>query len=148
MYHSIIIEESLKNPQVLKNYKILRTKFESKETPSDVDWHLHIVEIFDPERAIKEIQNVMLSDKPYYFHIYDEGKKLIVIFKNKIFNLDPNNKKGWEEARAYGAERLNIPMEQLDFYPSRISEEEGWFYRYGSLFNIIISKIKGIIKAI
>lgn len=124
MYHSIIIEESLEKPEVLRNFKILRTKFSAEE-----NWHLHIVEIPKPEKAIKEIQEVMIIDRPYYFHIYNEGHALIVIFKDKIFRLNPNDESTWKEARVYGAAKLNIPPEQLDFYPKRISEEDVWYNR-------------------
>ena len=82
MYHAIIIEESLKNPQVLKKYNILRTKFSPK-----VNWHEHIIEIIGPvEKFIEDIQQAMVDGKPYYFHIYDEGKTLIVVFKEKVFH--------------------------------------------------------------
>lgn len=123
MYHSITIEESLRSPKVLDNYKILRTKFSEKK-----NWHLHIVKIPEPiERAIKEIQEAMVKNKPYYFHIYDEGKNLIVVFKEEIFRLDPADKSTWQEARAYGASKLNIPTDELNFYPTKISEEEEWY---------------------
>jgi len=122
MYHSIIIEESLKTSKVLEGYKTLRTKFSSKQ-----NWHLHIVEITEPEKAIKEIQEAMVIDKPFYFHIYNEGKTLIVIFKDKVFHLNPNDQSTWQEARTFGARKLNIPVEQLDFYPTRISEEDDWY---------------------
>jgi hypothetical protein len=124
MYHSIIIEESLKNSEVLENYKILRTKFSAEQ-----NWHLHIVEIPEPEEAIKEVKEAMVTDKPYYFHIYNEGKTLIVVFKDKVFHLNPNDKSTWEEARVYGASKLNIPPEQLNFYPTKISEEDIWYNR-------------------
>ncbi len=125
MYHSIIIEESLRNPKVLENYKILRTKFSPKE-----NWHLHVVEIPEPlDKTIKEIQEVIVSNRPYYFHIYDGGETLIVVFKDKTFYLNPSDKLTWKEARAYGAQKLNISEEQLDFYPSKISEEDDWFNR-------------------
>ena len=125
MYHSIIIEESLENPEILKNYEILRTKFAPKE-----NCHLHIVEIPEPlEKTIKEVQEAMVADKPYYFHIYDEGKTLIVIFKDKVFHLNPNDEPTWREAREYGAKKLNIPSEELDFYPRKISEEDNWYNR-------------------
>ena len=124
MYHSIIIEESLENPKVLENYKILRTKFSPEK-----NWHLHIVEIPEPEKAIKEIQEAMMTDKPYYFHIYNEGKALIIVFNDKVFYLNPNDQLTWKEARAFGARKLNIPSEQLDFYPTRISEEDSWYNR-------------------
>ena len=122
MYHSIIIEESLKNPKALENYKILRMKFSPEE-----NWHLHIVEISDPERAIKEIQEAMVADRPYYFHIYNERGTLIVVFKDKVFHLNPNDETTWREAREYGAVKLNIPAEQLDFFPRKLSEENIWY---------------------
>lgn len=125
MYHSIIIEESLENSEILKNYTILKTKFKPEE-----NWHLHIVEIPEPiEKAIKEIQEVMVTDEPYYFHIYNEGKTLIVIFKDKVFHLNPNDESTWQEARGYGAKKLNIPSEELDFFPRKISEEDNWYNR-------------------
>lgn len=125
MYRSIIIEESLKNSKVLENYKILRTKFSA-----EASWHLHVVEISEPlEEAIKEIQKAMVDNKPYYFHIYDEGKTLIIVFKDKVFYLNPIDKSTWQEAREYGVVKLNIPAEELDFYPSKISEEDDWYNR-------------------
>ncbi len=129
MYHLIVIEESLEDPKILENYKILRTKFEPAEGPDNIDWHLHIVEIPEPEKTIKEFRAAIVSDKSYYFHIYDEGSTLIIAFKDKVFHLDPNDKLTWEDARIFGASKLNIPAEQLDFYPSRISEEDDWFNR-------------------
>jgi len=127
MYHSIIIEESLENSKVLENYKILRTKFEPAERPDDINWHLHIIEILELEKAIKEFQAAMVSNKPYYFHIYDEGSTLVVVFKDKVFHLNPNDQSTWKDARTFGASKLGIPPKQLDFYPSRISEEDNWF---------------------
>lgn len=125
MYHSIIIEESLERPGVLKNYKILRTKFEVEE-----NWHLHIVEIPEPvEKAIKEIQKAMVVSQPYYFHIYDEGKILIVIFKDKVFSLNPNDESTWQEAREYGGEKLKISSKELNFFPTKISKEDNWYNR-------------------
>lgn len=124
-YHSIIIEESLRNPKVFKKYKILRTKFSVEK-----NWHLHIVEIPEPiEETIKKIQKAMLPDKPYYFHIYNQGKTLIVVFKDKVFHLNPSDQSTWREAREYGASQLNIPAEELNFYPSKISEEEDWYIK-------------------
>ena len=123
MMHAIIIEESLANKDILKKHKILRTKF----LPEPTNWHLNVVEIYGAiDEAIAEIQYSMVSDKPFYFHIFDEGKTLIVVFKKSYFTLDPNKKITWMDAKIYGGS-LNIPEEQLDFYPTRISEEDDWF---------------------
>ena len=124
MYHAIIIEENLEKPEVLRSHRILRTKFSAKN-----NWHLHVVEIPEPKRVIKEIQEAMVGAKPYYFHIFDEGKTLIVAFKDNVFHLNPNDETTWKDARAFGANKLNIPVEQLDFYPTRMSEEDNWYNR-------------------
>lgn len=124
MKHSIIIEESLKSPEVLKGYKILRTRFSPKQ-----NWHLHVIEVSDVEKTISEIQQAMVENEPYYFHIYDEGETLKIIFKDTVFELDPNDKSTWQEARRCGGEKLGIPAEQLDFFPLRISQEDIWFNR-------------------
>jgi len=125
MLHSIIIEESFKKPEVLNDYKILRTKFSKKK-----NWHLHIVEIPEPvEEAIDKIQEAMVEDKPFYFHIYDEGKTLIIVFPDEAFHLNPQDKSTWKDALEHGAHRLSIPIDELDFYPRKISEEEEWFNR-------------------
>jgi hypothetical protein len=123
MYHSIVIEESLTNVETFKKFKIIRTKFSTKE-----NWHLHIVKVDGfIEEFISTIQSTMVSDRPFYFHCYDEGNTLRVIFKDKIFDINPNDKSTWKEVSTYGARKLNIPTDQLDFYPSRISEEEDWY---------------------
>ena len=121
MYHAIIIEESLKNKEVLKKYKILRTKIGKV-------WHMSILEIKDPEGAIFDIQQAMLESEPYYFHIYDEGEHLIIVFKDKIFRVDPNDRSTWQAPKDYAETVLGIPPEQLDFYPSQFSYEDEWFY--------------------
>lgn len=120
MYHSIVIEESLKDKKILEKYKIARTKIGDK-------WHLHVVEIEDPESFIKDIQENMVSDEPYYFHIYNDGDYLRVIFKLKVFDLDPKDKSTWIKAQNYGAEKLNIPAKELDFSPNNFDSEDEWF---------------------
>jgi hypothetical protein len=115
---AVVIEESLSDKQVLDNYKILRTK-------KDGSWHLHILEIPDSKKAIQEIQSAMLSDRPYYFHIYDNGENLIIVFKEKHFFINPIDKSTWADVIKYGLS-LNIPSEQLDFYPQKISDEDTW----------------------
>lgn len=116
---AIVIEESLKDKSVLDNYKIIRIK-------KSGSWHLHVLEISNAEEAIKDIQAAMVSDQPYYFHIYDEGKNLIIVFKEKYFLIDPNNQSTWGDVIKYGLS-LNIPKEQLDFYPQKIADEDNWF---------------------
>lgn len=120
MHHSIVIEESLKDKSVLDKYKILRTKVGS-------EWHLHVIEVTDVEEFIKSIQNAMVTDKPYYFHAFDDGNELIIVFREKVFKIDPNDKDTWLEAQKYGGDKLCIPAEQLDFAPSNFADEDTWY---------------------
>lgn len=120
MHHSIVIEESLKDKSALDKYKILRTKVSE-------DWHLRVIEVTDVDGFITTIKNAMVTDKPYYFHTFDDGKELIIAFREKVFKIDPNDKNTWFEAQKYGGEKLGIPGEQLDFAPSNFADEDRWY---------------------
>ena len=120
MYHSIIIEESLKNKKVFEKYNILKSRFGG-------GWHMHIVEVSNPEEFIKTIQNAMTTKKPYYFHIYNDKNYLTVVFRDKVFYLDSSDESTFVEAQEYGARKLNIPEEQLDFKPNNFNDEEVWY---------------------
>ena len=124
MYHSIVIEESLDDKNVLKNLKILNTKI-------DGDWHLHIIEVPDEdlETTLKLLQSHLVKNRPYYFHFYNDGKNLIIVFRKKVFRMDPKDKNTWQEAQEYGDKILKISVEQLDFYPTRFSDEENWLIK-------------------
>jgi hypothetical protein len=118
-YHAIVIEQSLENKNVLNNFKILNTKHSG-------DWDLHILEIEDPHEAIKIIQLVMVKDKNYYWHIFNDGSELIIVFNKKIFRLNPKDQSTWKDAQEYGAKELNIIPDQLDFYPTKFNDEPEW----------------------
>lgn len=118
MYHAIIIEESLADKSSLNNFRILNTKI-------DGDWHLHVIEIPDIEKAIEIIQPAMVIDDEYYWHIFDDGNILVVVFRDKAYRMDPADKLTWKEAQEHGA-NLGIARHQLDFYPLSFSDEPEW----------------------
>lgn len=118
-YHAIVIEQSLRNKKVLDSFKILHTKHSG-------DWDLHILEIEDTNKAIKIIQPVMVKDKNYYWHIYNDDSELIIVFNKKVFRLDPKDQSTWKDAQEYGAKELNIIPDQLDFYPTKFKDESNW----------------------
>lgn len=61
-----------------------------------------------------EIDNVHSHLKPgWYVHFWKKDK-MIVLFKDKKFILDINNKNTWKKAIEYGLS-IGIPLEQLDF---------------------------------
>lgn len=90
------------------------------------DWILYGVEISRErlDQAITQIQTNMREDEPFYAHFYDD-ELLVVIFKNKVFRVT-SHASSWDEILRFGKE-LNIPMEQLDFWPNRFQDEPHYF---------------------
>ncbi len=118
MYHAIVVLESLANERILKDFQIVKEKAED-------NLHLSILAIENPDELVEKLQKAMMSNKPYYFHIYDNGISMRIVFKDAIFRVNPNNKNTWIAAQKFGRS-INIPEKQLDFYPTRIKEEENW----------------------
>ncbi|MBM2820897.1 MAG: hypothetical protein HW405_657 [Candidatus Berkelbacteria bacterium] len=118
MNHAIIVEESLANKQVLKYFAILHTK-EGKS------YKMHVIDVINPDEYVRRIQKAMKANKPYYFHVYNNGFSMMIVYKNQVFRVNPNNKNTWLKAIKYGQD-LGIPRDQLDFYPTRIAEEKEW----------------------
>jgi len=119
MYHGIIIDQEFINPSFPKNFKIFAKK-------QDKDWRIYGIEVGDSQlkQTIESIQTNMKNDQPWYTHFYNDNK-LIVIFKNKTIEVTPL-KSSWQSIIDYGKE-LNIPEEQLDFWPNRFQDEIHYF---------------------
>lgn len=127
MYHGIIIDQEFTDKAFLESFKVFAKK-------QDGSWGIYGVEVEDSqlEEAIKNIQENMKVDQPWYTHFYSEAsssayndEKLIVVFKNKTFEIAPHES-SWEPVKKYGRE-LNIPEEQLDFWPNRFQDERHYF---------------------
>jgi hypothetical protein len=90
------------------------------------DWVLYGIEISreNLDDSIAQIQTNMRKDEPFYAHLYDD-EMLVVIFKKKVFTVTSHSS-SWGEILHYGKE-LNIPMEQLDFWPNRFQDEPHYF---------------------
>lgn len=114
-YHGIIVNKSLKDESVVLNWDVIGIR--------EGEWILYKISIKeeDLKRFIKDFQANM-SEGTWYAHFYNEdGSKLIVVFKEKVFETD-KNKENWTDIVEYG-KNLNIPLEQLDFTPSSFSSE-------------------------
>jgi len=107
-YKGIIVEESLEDNRILNNLEIINIKI-SKEDNLEDRWHLYTVEVSeeDIEKLSKTIK------QKWYMHFWKD-KEVIVIFKNKKFKLNYEDKSTWGPAVNYGLS-LGIPKEQLDF---------------------------------
>jgi len=91
-------------------------------------WTLFGVEISrqDLDQAIHAIQAAMRTDEPFYSHLYDD-ETVIVIFQNQVFRVTSHSS-SWLEIKTFG-KTLNIPDEQLDFWPNRFQDEIHYFDR-------------------
>lgn len=120
-YIGTIIEESLVNKQILKEIKILSTRVEQvikkHQTPWLKQWTLHKVEIFkDKVAKISDQISKSLDPEHNWYVDYKNEKWHYIIFRNKIFKIDRNNPKQYNEAKKYGIS-LGIPEYQVDFSP-------------------------------
>jgi hypothetical protein len=104
MYKGVVIKESLKNPGILTGLKVFKT--ETTESP-----HWHILWVEADEGGLEAVKN-NIGDK-WYAHFASSNTGL-VIFKDRIFEMDTGDRKTWEAAIDYG-KSIGIPDEQLDF---------------------------------
>ncbi len=92
------------------------------------DWTLYGIEVprNDLENAVVNIQTHMRTDEHFYAHLYDD-EVVVVIFKTRVFRVTPHIS-SWGDIQQYGM-TLEIPVEQLDFWPNRFQDELHYFKR-------------------
>lgn len=123
-YHGILLDlQFIEGFFIEKNFKTF-----AKRKSSSNPWTLYGVEISNEnlDDGIAKIQTAMKSDAPYYAHLYNDDQ-IIVIFKNKVFHVK-SHISTWSEIVKYW-QSLNIPFEQLDFWPNRFQDEIHYFKR-------------------
>jgi len=116
-FHGIVVEESLRDPSILKEVEILGRKKGTAWTLLRIG-----IEGVDSCRVFERIrQNLKIEDGvPFYAHFYRRGE-LIVVFPERTFRLTPE-KGTWAPAVTYGRS-VGIPADQLDFLPCRFEDE-------------------------
>jgi len=118
----VIIEESLRNPDILRDLKITDTKIvevnKDHQTPHLNQWSLHTVEIKTEEaEAVAEALSQVLLDKPNSWYTDFKNDEIVyIIFPNKVYKIPRTNSALFDEAREYGIS-LGIPDYQVDFSP-------------------------------
>ena len=120
-YQGVIIEESLKNKDILKDVEILETKVEKvnkrHRTPWLKRWTLHTVEVPENQaESIAEKISRMLDSEHDWYADFKNDTHHYIIFHNKIFYIDRRSKEQYDEAKKYGIS-LGIPEYQVDFHP-------------------------------
>lgn len=99
LYFGKIYKNSFTNTSILENFKI------EKDNSEEV-----IIKV--PEDTIKELSKYLVLPEAYMFFWND--KNIIIVYKNKIFKIERDNKESIDEAINYGI-NLGIPKEKICF---------------------------------
>ncbi len=103
MYTGVIIKSSLRDPRILEQFKVLKQE-------ADEDWELYTVEA--TKEQLEQLSNELIKGK-WYTHFW-QNRDVIVVYKDKIFEFNFDDKASWKPAIDYGLS-IGIPAEQLDF---------------------------------
>lgn len=120
-YKGVIIEESLEDKTILNDIYVLSTKVEEvtvkHKTPWVKKWTLHTVEISEDRAATvaKQISQ-SLDTKHAWYADFKNNAHHYIVFRNKVFFIDKQNKEQYDEAKEYGIS-IGIPEYQVDFHP-------------------------------
>lgn len=121
IFRGTIILESLDNFNVLKDCTIISTEIskvnEKHQTPWLNQWTKHKVEVYGIENArnlAKKISKSFDCHEGSWYADYNDGKTVFIIFPNKIFEFDGQDKKSIDKAREYGI-KIGIPEYQVAF---------------------------------
>lgn len=121
-YRGIMIEESLDNPSILNDIKIIRTQIEAvtpkHKTPWINYWTMHEIEVAD-DKAKEIADRLSLALDAHHSSWYADFKndeQHYIVFHGKVFVIDRTHPEQYEEAIRYGVS-LGIPGKQLDFSP-------------------------------
>ncbi len=105
MLRGTIVENSLKNKSILEKVHILKTWQEGS-------WTVHDVQV-DVSTANEFGKYIDVG--PWYVHFWDPAQDdVLVVFKEKNFQIKHSDKSTWKDAVEYGLS-IGIPKEQLDF---------------------------------
>ena len=119
-YRLIVIERSLKEKSILKNYKILSKTLFERGTPQESLMFKIEIPVSEIDLFEEKLKHCLMS--PYYAHFYHENLKknsLIVVFNEKIFYAHKSN---CTDAFNYGISH-GVTKEQMDIKPRDIQEE-------------------------
>ncbi len=105
-YKAVLIENSLLDKEILRHVRVLSSK-------SVADRVVHEIRL--SKSQIEDIQKHIVNMK-WFFHVWSPGKDdVMVVFKDKIFNIKRSEEARWQPAILYGMEQ-GIPREELSFH--------------------------------
>lgn len=107
-YKGIIVEESLKDNRIVNDLEVIEVRISDEEKPEE-RWHLYTVKV-----SKKEIEKLSKNIKQGWYMHFWKDRGVIVIFRDKKFKLNFDDKTTWKPVVEYGRS-LGIPKEELDF---------------------------------
>lgn len=116
-YKGDVIEESLKDKEVLKEFDIISTRVEKvtdeHQTPWLSQWTLDTIKVAENEaESLAEKLSKALDPEHGWYIDYRNEKYHYVIFKDKVFKLDRSKKSNYDEMIKYGLS-IGTPDYQL-----------------------------------
>jgi hypothetical protein len=109
-----IIAEGLSDPTVINRFSVYRAGITEDNLPIDYEgnigrWHWYDVRCSREE--IDALQPYIL--RGWYAHFW-KGNKIVVVYNDRQFELDKNDKSTWKEAIEHGKTQ-GIPENELGF---------------------------------
>lgn len=109
-----IIAEGLSDPTVINRFSVYKAVITEDNMPIDYEgnigrWHCYDVRCSREE--IDALQPYIL--RGWYAHFWNENK-IIVVYNDRQFELDKNDKSTWKEAIEHGKAQ-GIPEDELGF---------------------------------
>lgn len=104
MYKGIIVEQSLTDKAILNSFDVIKRNVIDAQNWVETT-------VFVTEEQIEKLSSLLRDG--WYMHFWC-GRSVKVIFKNKVFKINYDDKSTWESAVEYGMS-IGIPAEQLDF---------------------------------
>ena len=122
-YEGEIIEESLRNPAIIKLLHITSARVEPvtavHRTPWLKQWTLHTVSVppAQAEALAEQLSHEIETSHQAWYIDFKNSTTHYIIFSDKVFKIDRRKAGQYQAATDYGL-TLGIPPYQLDFAPN------------------------------
>jgi hypothetical protein len=109
-----IIAEGLSDPTIINKFSIYGASISEEGMPIDYEGNVGRWHGYDIKCSREEVDALQKYILPGWYAHFWKGNKIIVVFNDKQFELDKNDKSTWKEAIKHGKEQ-GIPEKELDF---------------------------------